>query len=70
MDSLAGLDPSVSRDPAPMRDRPAIAGAIEESRQRLARLIGRLLARQWFRERLGQEPDRHVPEEPAQDGFA
>ncbi len=41
MDALAGNNPSPSPDPAPIRERPDLAGAIDESRQGLAQLIGR-----------------------------
>jgi hypothetical protein len=65
MDSLPHLNSPPSPDTAPIRGRSAHAGTIEESRQRLAELIGRLLARQWLRDRHGQQPDRRDPKEPA-----
>jgi hypothetical protein len=66
MNSLAGRNLSPPSDPAPIGKPSAIAGAIE-GRQRLAQLIGRLLARQWLRDRHGQVPDRDDPSEHAQD---
>jgi hypothetical protein len=68
MDPLAGLNPSPPPDPAPLPGRPALDGATEDSRRRLAQLIGRLLARQWLHDRQGQKRDRHDPEELTQGG--
>jgi hypothetical protein len=70
MDSHAGMNPSPSPHPAPSRERPALADDLEQSRRRLAQLIGRLLARQWLRDRHGQVPQRREPDVPALDGPA
>jgi hypothetical protein len=70
MDSLAGIDSSAAPDPAPISDRPTVAGSIAESRQRLAQLIGRLLARHWLRDRDRKGSDRHDPDGAAQDRLA
>jgi hypothetical protein len=67
MDSPAGTNPSPSPDLTPIQKPPALAGAIEESRQRLALLIGRLLARRWLRDRHRSWPDRRDTEGPAHD---
>jgi hypothetical protein len=67
MDSLPDVEPSLAPDAAPVRDRPATAGSIEESRRRLAQLIGRLVARHWLRERDRRAADRHDAGGPPPD---
>ena len=67
MDSLVGKNPSLSHDPVKIRERPDLAGATDESRQGLAQLIGRLLARQWLRDRHRRGPERHHSDVPAQE---
>jgi hypothetical protein len=70
MDSLAGIDSAAAPDPTPTSDRPPIADATAESRQRLAQLIGRLLARHWLRDRVRNGSDRHDPDGAEQDRLA
>ena len=66
MDTPAGSNPSPPPDPVSIPGPPALAGPIEDSRRRLAQLVGQLLARQWLRDRQGQRPGCHDPDESAQ----
>jgi hypothetical protein len=70
MDAIPDSNPPPPPDAAPLPGRSAPAETIEESRRRLAQLIGRLLARQWLRERREPRPDRRDPDGPALSGTA
>jgi hypothetical protein len=68
MDLHAPMNPPPCPDPTPIRERPPLAGEIDQSRRNLAQLIGRLLARRWLRDHQGQVPDRLDPDELAPEG--
>jgi hypothetical protein len=70
MNSPAGKNPSRSQDPAMNREQPDRARALDDSRGHLAQLLGRLLARQWLRDRQRRGPDRQDADEPARRGLA
>ena len=70
MDSPAGTNPSPAPEPGPIQQPPVLTDAIAESRQRLGLLIGRLLARQWLRDRHRPCPDHRDTGEPTQDNLA
>ena len=70
MDAIPDSNPLLPADAVPLHEQSAPTDTIEESRRRLAQLIGRLLARQWLRERRDRQEDRGDPHEPAPGGLA
>ena len=64
METLSGPEPALPADPATIRGPRAPDVALAAPRRRLAQLIGRLLARQWLRDRQGQRPGHRDPDRP------